>query len=96
VAPADCVFCGAKINGGDAAVGVCVGVEDPTYAPFLEDMTEEFTWLMHAGCYGREHSMDSLLDVIHEHDVRVRSVSRTLRGPTAAPPQEAHANPARD
>lgn len=76
---ADCVFCGAKINGGDAAVGLCVGVEEPTYIPFLEDMAEQFTWLMHAACYGREHSMDSLLEVIHEHDTRMRNATRFLR-----------------
>jgi hypothetical protein len=79
VVEADCVFCGGKIKGGDAAVGLCVGVEEPTYVPFLEDMTEEFTWLMHAACYGREHSVDSLVDVIHEHDARVRDATRTLR-----------------
>ena len=76
---ADCVFCGGKINGGEAAVGLCVGVEDPTYIPFLEDMTEGFTWLMHAACFGRERSMDSLMDVIHEHDARVRNAPRALR-----------------
>jgi hypothetical protein len=79
VGAADCVFCGAKINGGDAVVGVCVGGDDPSYLPFLEDMTQEFTWLMHAACYGREHSMDSLLDVIHEHDARARDATRALR-----------------
>ncbi len=53
-------------------MGVGVGSEDPIYIPFLEDLHEEYTWLMHAACYGREQSLDSLVDVIHEHDLRRR------------------------
>jgi hypothetical protein len=80
VAPVNCVFCGAPIEGGDAAVGVGASSEDPIYIPFLEDCCDEYMWLMHAACFGREQSMDSLVDVIHEHDIRQRELMKALRG----------------
>jgi hypothetical protein len=75
----ECVFCAGEIREGEAAVAVCADREDAAYVPFVEDLCAEYTWLMHAACFGRENSVDSLVDVIHEHDRVLRSEVEDLR-----------------
>ena len=67
----DCHHCRLRIDGGSAAVSV--SKDGATwYVPFLEDLRATQWSLFHLKCYANVHSLDALLDVIHQHDEKVR------------------------
>ncbi len=88
----DCGRCGRTVDGDAAAVGLAAadGHSDdvrPTWIPFVEDLRTSGFRLVHPACFAADSGIDALVDVIHEHDRKVRKETwdlinevETLRG----------------
>ena len=65
------------MDGDSAAVGLSAAVADSddvrtTWIPFVEDLRTSGFRLVHPVCFAADRGIDALVDVIHEHDRKVR------------------------
>jgi hypothetical protein len=67
----DCVICERTIDGDSAAVGLSDDAY-PTWIPFVEDLRSSGFRLVHPPCFAQQSGVQTLVDVIHRHDRKVR------------------------
>jgi len=67
----DCARCGRTVEGDLPAVGLSDD-NTGTWIPFVEDLRTTGYRLVHPACFAADLGIEALVDVVHEHDRRVR------------------------
>ena len=74
----DCQVCGKQVLGDDPAIGVSENPPQAVYIPFVEDLRTTGYRLLHVTCFAEQWGIDALLDIVHQHDRRVRKETGDL------------------
>jgi hypothetical protein len=69
----ECTVCGRRVPGDGPAVGTSIASGRSSYVPFVEDLRTSSLSLAHIACYADSRGVESLVEVLHRHDTRVRA-----------------------
>jgi hypothetical protein len=67
----DCARCGRTVEGEMPAIGLSDD-NTGTWIPFVEDLRTSGYRLVHAACFAADRGIEALVEVVHEHDRKVR------------------------